>query len=428
MDSSSSYLYHPPASDILGQLFNTRSSPNREASAILTRLSSVAQGYEKNIPGTRELLIDLCQALITTLELPSEAIQRIGWAEPARAAHCRTAIDLNLFDHLKESSTNGATSGELAKKTGAEKSLISRLMKHLAAMHVVQEKDTDNYAPTACSNAFTDKELQNSFVYSYDVVGPAFHDLPKHFKDPSYRNSTKAAHSPPHQVGLSLLNFTFSQRKGQMNISMLDSYMHVCHAEKPVWCDPGFYPISEQLINGFDTLASDVMLIDIGGGLCQDLQKLRKRYPLLPGKLILQDSQNVVSAIPPSSNAMFITMAYDIFTPQPVKHARAYYLHSVLRNWDDRDCVRILCNLKPALKHSYSKVLINEVVVTESYTNLSATSMDQLMLVHNARQERTEAQWRELIKKAGLHVLCFWKYAGVAEVLIEAELSSQERV
>ena len=57
------------------------SSPNPKASAILIRIAAVAQTFEKNEPGARESLIDLSQALIAALELPSEAIQRMGWAE-----------------------------------------------------------------------------------------------------------------------------------------------------------------------------------------------------------------------------------------------------------------------------------------------------------------------------------------------------------
>lgn len=77
----SSHRYNPEASDILSRILTTASSPNPEASAILIRISAVAQAYEKNDPGARESLIDLSQALIVALELPSEAIQRMGWAE-----------------------------------------------------------------------------------------------------------------------------------------------------------------------------------------------------------------------------------------------------------------------------------------------------------------------------------------------------------
>lgn len=48
---------------------------------LLSEISTITQSYLKNEPGARESLIDLSQALITSLELPSEAIQRMGWAE-----------------------------------------------------------------------------------------------------------------------------------------------------------------------------------------------------------------------------------------------------------------------------------------------------------------------------------------------------------
>ena len=87
-------------------------------------------------------------------------------------------------------------------------------------------------------------------------------------------------------------------------------------------------------------------------------------------------------------------MSHGFFTQQPVKHARAYYLHSVLHNQSDDDCVRILTNLKPALKSGYLKIILNEIVVLESHASLSATSMDQLALVLGTMRERTELQWR----------------------------------
>lgn len=52
-----------------------------EVSAILKNISDVAQSLEGSKPGARESLISLSHELITALELPSEAIQRIGWAE-----------------------------------------------------------------------------------------------------------------------------------------------------------------------------------------------------------------------------------------------------------------------------------------------------------------------------------------------------------
>lgn len=48
---------------------------------VLARLQTAGDNYASGKPGAREQLIDLSYALISSLELPSEAIQRMGWAE-----------------------------------------------------------------------------------------------------------------------------------------------------------------------------------------------------------------------------------------------------------------------------------------------------------------------------------------------------------
>lgn len=57
------------------------SSTNPIAASLLEDILNLKQSYLSNEPGARESLIDLSQALITSLEIPSEAIQRVGAAE-----------------------------------------------------------------------------------------------------------------------------------------------------------------------------------------------------------------------------------------------------------------------------------------------------------------------------------------------------------
>lgn len=80
---------------------------------------------------------------------------------------------------------------------------------------------------------------------------------------------------------------------------------------------------------------------------------------------------------------------HDFYTPQHVK-ARAYSLHSILHDWGDDEGVRILENLKPALKPGYSRVLLFEIVVAEENPSFASTSMDMQMLAHLSSFERTE--------------------------------------
>ena len=95
----------------------------------------------------------------------------------------------------------------------------------------------------------------------------------------------------------------------------------------------------------------------------------------------------------------------------------------ILHDWGDEDGVKILKNLVPALKKGYSRVLLNEIVVSEEKPTLAATNMDLMMLAHFAVRERTEKEWSDILAQAGLKIIKIWNYPGVAESVIEAELA-----
>ena len=72
--------------------------------------------------------------------------------------------------------------------------------------------------------------------------------------------------------------------------------------------------------------------------------------------------------------------------------ARAYYLHSVLHDWDDASCLKILRNIVPAMQPGYSKLLINENVVPNVGAPWSITSMDWLMMVLGGQGAHRKAE------------------------------------
>lgn len=67
-------------------------------------------------------------------------------------------------------------------------------------------------------------------------------------------------------------------------------------------------------------------------------------------------------------------------------------------------------------------MLLYEIVVSEKNPALTATCMDVTMLAHLGAMERTEAQWRQLLDKAGYEILNIYSYPGVAESVIETQL------
>ncbi|CAG8425938.1 unnamed protein product [Penicillium salamii] len=95
------------------------------ASALLIEMASTAEALKNESPGSRQILIAQSHALIEALELPSEFVRRTFWAEPAESAAIHLAIDINLFQHLKET-PRGSDLLAIAVDPG----LIRRLARH----------------------------------------------------------------------------------------------------------------------------------------------------------------------------------------------------------------------------------------------------------------------------------------------------------
>lgn len=73
----------------------------------------------------------------------------------------------------------------------------------------------------------------------------------------------------------------------------------------------------------------------------------------------------------------------------------------------------------------YSKLLINDLVVTDQKEGLFMTRSDMNMLALLGSMERSEKQWRELLEGAGFVVVKIWtkeaRYESVIEAMVEGE-------
>lgn len=116
-------------------------------------------------------------------------------------------------------------------------------------------------------------------------------------------------------------------------------------------------------------------------------------------------------------------MNHDFFAEQPVKGARAYYMHSVLHDWPDDKCNIILSRLTEAMKRGYSKLLINENVIPSTDAWWETTGLDMVMMNLCSSKERTDEDWKVLLGCNGLKIIKVWSVAKGVESLIECELA-----
>lgn len=232
-------------------------------------------------------------------------------------------------------------------------SLLARLMRCLAAMNLLYFADGRLHS-TPLSNGLADENFQKTIRFCYEVTRPAFNCFPEYFKAHNYQDVVTAIDGPFQHamcpdVDMPMHFFPWLQYNPP-NLDLFAAFMSAYRAGHKNWWDPGFYPVQERLVEGFDASASDVLLVDMGGGRGHDLDQLVSVHQNRPGRVILQDQEAVIESIEKKAEKAYEATLHDFFTPQVVKSARAYSLHSILHDWDDNDSLQILENLRPALK------------------------------------------------------------------------------
>ena len=101
-------------------------------------------------------------------------------------------------------------------------------------------------------------------------------------------------------------------------------------------------------------------------------------------------------------------------------------MHSILHDWADSDCRRILQHIAEAMEKGYSKLLINENIVPDRSADWKITSLDWFMMALASSAERTETEWIELLRSAGFKVIGIWTVDSAVESLIEAVLENDD--
>lgn len=159
-------------------------------------------------------------------------------------------------------------------------------------------------------------------------------------------------------------------------------------------------------------------IVDVGGSQGHDLISFHDEMPGFRGRLILQDLPETVQGVL-AQPQVFEAMAYDFFTPQPVKHADVYLLLAVLHNWSDDACVRILKNLAAAMKPGHSRLLISAMLLPDIGAERRAAELDIQMWLLQLSRQRTETEVETLLSDAGLSIVKVWPN-GNRESIIEA--------
>lgn len=217
------------------------------------------------------------------------------------------------------------------------------------------------------------------------------------------------------------------------------------------------YPVQDAL-GDVSNNADTILIVDVGGGRGHDMEAFRSAFPQQEGKLIVQDLPTTIDDINHLASGVE-AMKHDFFSPQPVKGkrpkgqllhlmvipigAKAYYFRnifhdckSLLQNCPrlglrliayfvvgpDSDAGVILQHTADAMKKGYSRLLINEWVLSDTNSSFLPAAMDINMMCLFSGMERTRSQWDALLGRVGLKIIKLWGPGQETESLIEAVL------
>ncbi|XP_019193598.1 PREDICTED: trans-resveratrol di-O-methyltransferase-like isoform X4 [Ipomoea nil] len=143
-------------------------------------------------------------------------------------------------------------------------------------------------------------------------------------------------------------------------------------------------------------------LVDVGGGTGMSARAIADEFPGM--KCTVLDLPHVVAGLEGTNNLTYL--AGNMFEAIPPAHA--VLLKSIMHDWNDEDCVKILKKCKEAIskRENGGKVIIVDVILgaTQNGDDESMQNqlfMDYLMMVYYGGQERILKDWVKIFNDAG---------------------------
>lgn len=185
-------------------------------------------------------------------------------------------------------------------------------MRVLRAMGVCDEVGPHIYKANRLTEALAHEGFSSGVKFRYDCEVPTAAKLIPFLESTQYSNPQDSVHSPfEHAFGTPKFDWLAQNPETSANFNSWMTGRRKGN-DKESWTD--FYPFVRNLINDAKRSRGAVFMIDVGGGRGHDLENVHRKFASIPGKLVLQDQEAVVSC-----NSLFESTVHDFFTPQPIQ-------------------------------------------------------------------------------------------------------------
>ena len=139
-------------------------------------------------------------------------------------------------------------------------------------------------------------------------------------------------------------------------------------------------------------------LIDIAGGHGRLLTGVLEAYPSMRG--VLFDLPHVLKGASRVSRCEYVSGDFFVSVPSG---GDAYIMKHIIHDWDDERALKILRNIRNAMKPN-ARVLLVEAVIADGNNQDFGKLLDLEMMVSPGGKERTAAEYEELFTRAGLRL------------------------
>ncbi len=312
---------------------------------------------------------------------PEVVLTQIAFGALMTQALAVTA-ELKIADLLAEKSRSIA---ELAAATSTNERALYRVLRSLASVGIFTETEPQVFANTSYSEPLRSdapNSMRNGVIFMgadwhWKVWGEALYSVKTGKPAWGYAHGKEVFdYFPEHPDHAAIFNNAMTDMSMGIAPAVVDAYD----------------------FSGIETLA------DIAGGHGYMLAQILKANRELKG--VLFDMPQVIEGAPALLEKEAVTnrvetVAGDFFASVP--SADAYIMKHIIHDWDDERSVAILKNIHTAM-NGEGKVLIVETVVPEGNEPHYSKLLDLEMLVSPGGAERTAAEYRELLSRAGFEL------------------------
>jgi predicted transcriptional regulator len=294
-------------------------------------------------------------------------------------------VKLEIFEYVGKEPKHAS---KIARELGLDPSLLYRLLRALASMGFLAEKEGQNFAITTLGELVRKDHPQTLRGVVLLEEGPEHYAIWKHLVT-MVRDGNQDAFV--REYGVRIFDYV---SKNPAYSEVFNYAMSSYSATHTKW-------VLEALKNyDFSNFRS---LCDIGGGHGYLLCNLLREHPHLSG-MVLELESTIKNKDHLWAQKMGLAdrcsyIAGDMFDKVP--SSDAYVMKMILHDWSDDECVRILSNIQQASEPD-ARVLIMEHVVPGPETPHFSKLFDIHMMCALTGRERTEKEYAALMERAGL--------------------------